>query len=69
MTRDLLLRWLGPPLLALLVMLGYQVFIAPMLGDLLADWAFLHEARMQAIQQARQQQRPAAVPKQSEVPR
>lgn len=53
--RDSLKRWAAPALLALAVMVGYQVLVSPVIGDLLADWQFLHAARQQAIQQLRQQ--------------
>lgn len=44
-------RWLGPSLLAVLVMAAFQWFAVPVLADLRADWAFLHFAREQAMQQ------------------
>lgn len=54
---QLIRRWLGPALIALLVMLGYQFFVSAVVRDVLDDWAFLHYARLSAIQQ--QQQRAA----------
>lgn len=42
-----ILRWFGPAVVVLGVLLLYRVY----LSDWLDDWAFLHQARMQAIQQ------------------
>lgn len=52
-------RWLGPGLAAILLLVLYQLFLAPSLNDLLADWQFLHASRQQMIQQYQQQQRQA----------
>lgn len=51
-------RWGIPVVVALVVMVGYQLIIAPTIGDWLADWSFLHAARIQLIQQQRQAQQP-----------
>jgi hypothetical protein len=52
--RDWLLRWIGPAVLLVVLLTGYQILVAPILRDLLDDWAFLHAARAQAIQQMQQ---------------
>lgn len=54
-----LTRWLGPAILALLVMLGYQLIVSPIVRDWLDDWAYLHAARMFEIQRQIQKQAPA----------
>ncbi len=48
--------WIGPALITLLVLILYQLIISPFIGDMMADWAFLHGARQQAIIQAQQAQ-------------
>lgn len=45
-------RWLGPSLVAVLVLLAYSWFVAPKIRELSDDLAFLHAARLQAIHQA-----------------
>jgi hypothetical protein len=49
-------RWLGPSAVAVLVVIGYQLLISPVIQDWRADWEFLHAARMQTIQQMQRQQ-------------
>ena len=54
--RELLLRWVGPSAVVLVVLVLYTWLIGPTLSDLRDDWAFLHAARIQAIQQQLRQQ-------------
>lgn len=59
-------RWLGPALVALVVMISYQWIVAPILNDLRADWDFLHLARQAQIEAwHRQQQQSSAEPRPS----
>lgn len=58
----LIRRWGLAALVALLTMMFYQFYISPTLAEWQADWLFLHEARMQAIQQIQQQRAVQAQP-------
>jgi hypothetical protein len=53
---DLIKRWIGPGFVAVLIMLLYQLLVAPSVKDVLDDWNFLHAARQQVIIQAQQAQ-------------
>lgn len=43
------IHWLGPLSLALAGVVIYSLLIAPKVADFMADWAFLHAARIYAI--------------------
>jgi len=47
-------RWILPSLVAIVVMVLYQIFISPTIKDMMDDWTFLHLARQQAIIQSQQ---------------
>lgn len=51
---DLIKRWIGPGLVAILIMLLYQLLVAPSVKDIIDDWNFLHVARQNAIIQAQE---------------
>lgn len=49
-------KWLGPALVALVVVVAYQWLVAPVVADMRDDWTFLHLARVERIRQIRQQE-------------
>lgn len=43
-------KWFFPSIIALVVVISYQLLIAPIVKDILEDWSFLHQSRMIVIQ-------------------